>query len=298
MRRHLPRAEFLHELGLSEEVREKLQRISPATIDRVLAEERKKLEVKGISHTRPATGSLLSRIPVRTFAEQPAQPGYLQGDLVGHDGGDGSGEFCYTLNATDPYTGWCEPRAVMNKAGRWTTAALDRITELCPIPILGWHTDSGSEFINAHMKRYCEGGDILFTRSRFGKKNDNCHVEQKNDAVVRRWVGYLRYEGGEACELLNELYDSLRLLVNFFYPQCKLISKHRIGSKVRKNYDEPRTPYERVMECEQVGEQTKAALTEQMSRLNPLELQRRITTVSEHLLQLAGRDVGAKRRRT
>ena len=287
MRTHLARPEFLEELGLPDEVREKLQRISPATIDRLLAGERKKLAVKGSAHTTRAREAILSRIPVRTFADHPTKPGYLQADLVGHDGGDASGDFCYTLNSTDPVTGWCEPRALLNKAAKWTTQALRWVRFRCPVPIRGWHTDSGKEFINAHMERYCSGKQIEFTRCRFGKKNDNCHVEQKNDALIRRKVGYLRYEGEKECALLNELYDSLRLLSNFFIPQQKLIAKERIGSKVRKRYDEPRTPYERVMEHTEVSKTVKAHLRKQMQQLDPLDLQRRINEVHTRLINTA-----------
>ena len=290
MRTFLPHPEFLAELELEESVREKLQEISPATIDRLLAAERAALSPTGIAHTKPAHGAILQRVPVRTFAEQPREPGYFQVDLVGHDGGEAGGDHCYTLTSTDPATGWSEPRAVRNKAGRWTTEALEWIEAHSPIPVQGWHSDNGTEFLNAHMERHCEAGGFEFTRSRFYKKNDNCYAEQKNDAVVRRWVGYLRYEGEQHCALLNELYDTLRVLVNFFYPQRRLIEKQRIGSKVRKRYDTPKTPYQRVMACEVVDEQRKAALRAQMAELNPLTLQRQLTECSRRLLNAVRRN--------
>jgi len=290
LRTHLPHPQFLCELGLSSEVREKLQQISAATIDRLLSEERKRNKLKGTSHTKTAGGGILNRIPVRTFAEHPVQPGYFQADLVGHDGGDASGEYCYTLNTTDPATGWCEPRAVRNKAGKWTCEALDWIASHSPIAVHGWHTDNGTEFLNAHMERYCSDRRIDFTRSRIDKKNDNCHVEQKNAAVIRFWVGYLRYEGEQQCALLNELYAHLRLMFNFFYPQRKLIEKHRHGSKVTKRYDEPRSPYRRILESDYVQERTKEQLREQMDELNPLELTQRINEISQKLIAAASRE--------
>jgi hypothetical protein len=134
------------------------------------------------------------------------------------------------------------------------------------------------------MERYCEAAGLAFTRSRFYKKNDNCYAEQKNDAVVRRWVGYLRYEGESHCARLNELYDTLRLLVNFFYPQRKLIEKQRLGSKVHKRYDSPQTPYQRVMASEAIDERTKTTLQAQMAELDPLALQRQLTEHSQRLL--------------
>jgi hypothetical protein len=290
IRTHMHEPAFLAGLALSTRVREKLQLMSPATIDRLLAGARSRLKPYGISHTRPAHGAILAQVPIRTFTEHPAEPGYFQADLVGHDGGEASGEFCYTLTATDPATGWSEPRAVPNKAGKWTVEALDWISLQVPVPVYGWHTDNGSEFLNGHMMRYCRARDIYLSRSRFHKKNDNCYVEQKNDAVVRRWVGYLRYEGEQHCRLLNELYDTLRLLVNFFYPQRKLIEKQRVGSSVRKRYDTPRTPYQRVLESEVIDKETKSALRAQMAELDLLELQRRLNACSQRLLSAVERN--------
>lgn len=277
----------LDEFGFTEEVREKLATISAATLDRLLVDERKKNRIRGNTHTRRASPAMLSLVPVRTFAEQPSEPGYFQADLVGHDGGDARGEFCYTLNCTDPATGWVEPRAVQNKAGKWTTEALKWIHTNCPLEIRGWHTDSGTEFLNAHMQRFCSDQSIEFTRSRFYRKNDNCHIEQKNNAVIRHTVGYLRYEGADACEILNEVYDSLRLLVNFFYPSAKLIEKTRRGSQVHKRYDTPKTPYQRVLENTHIEATVKQQLRDRLAELNPVTLQRRIAEGTEKLLQIA-----------
>lgn len=287
MRAVLASEEFRQAMGLSETIRGKLMSISASTVDRLLREERQRAALKGMSHTRRVAGPILRRIPVQTYAEQPGEPGFFQVDLVGHEGGEAQGEFCYTLNATDPATQWCEPRAVKNKAGRWTTEALEWIQENCPVPLRGWHTDCGSEFLNAHMERYCREHDIVFTRSRFGKKNDNCWVEQKNDAVVRNAVGYLRYEGEVACLLLNELYDALRILVNFFYPSQKLLKKQRIGSKVKKRYDTPKTPYQRLIDSGVLDEQAKERLRSQMRRASPLELRRKVNEKTQQLLKLA-----------
>jgi len=280
----------LDEFSFSKEVRKKLGCISAASIDRLLIEERKKDTVRGTCHTRAASAKILARIPVRTFSEQPGEPGHFQADLVGHDGGDARGDFCYTLNATDPATGWIEPRALQNKAGKWSTDALRWINEHSPIPVSGWHTDSGTEFINAHMERFCREQCIEFTRSRFYKKNDNCYVEQKNNSVIRATVGYLRYEGPQACRILNEIYDSLRLLVNFFHPSAKLTQKTRNGSKVSKRYDTPKTPYQRVLDSDAVSPEVKQTLRRQLAELNPLELQREIARGSEKLLRMVEGD--------
>ncbi len=194
------------ELTVAPAVRRKLMSISPATIDRVLAPDRKRLQVKGRSGTKP--GSLLkAQIPIRTFAEwDEAEPGFCEIDLVAHDGGNPRGEFCHTLNLTDIATGWTEAAAVKNRAQRWVFEALVDIQARLPFPLRGIDSDNGSEFINDQLFRYCNENEITFTRTRPYRKNDNCFVEQKNWTVVRQSVGYGRFEGEEAVAVLNELY--------------------------------------------------------------------------------------------
>ena len=168
------------ELEVAPEVRSKLLRVSAATIDRLLAPERRLLQVRGRSGTKP--GSILkAQIPIRTFAEwDDRRPGFCEVDLVGHEGGDPSGEFCHTLNLTCVNTGWTEPRAIRTKAQRWVREAIEEIREQLPFPMLGLDSDNGSEFINVELYRWCEENAITFTRSRPARKNDNCYVEQKN----------------------------------------------------------------------------------------------------------------------
>jgi len=274
------------ELEVNPEVREKLLRISAATIDRLLAPERQRLRVKGRSGTKP--GSILKRqIPIRTFAEwNEARPGFCEMDLVAHDGGDGFGEFCQTLDLTCVATGWTECRAVKNKAQRWCFEALLDIEASLPFPLLGLDSDNGSEFINDQLFRYCAERRITFTRSRPYRKNDNCFVEQKNWPVVRQNVGYARYDTPEELEALNELYAHLRLYVNFFQPQMKLVSKTRRGAKVTKRFDQARTPYQRVLASPRVPDGAKGALSRTYLQLNPAELKRRISACQDRLLQI------------
>ena len=146
------------------------------------------------------------------------------------------------------------------------------------------NTDNGSEFLNAHLIRYCKQNHIEFTRSRPYRKNDNCFVEQKNNSVVRRYAGYLRYDTEEELKLLNELYRHLRLFVNFFQPSMKLIRKTRQGSKVKKTYDAPQTPYQRLLASVDVSEIVKQKLRMQFEELNPAELHRQINKVQMKLL--------------
>ncbi len=195
------------ELDIDDDTAAKLCAMSAATIDRRLAADRAKLAPRGRSHTKP--GSLLKdAIPVRTWAEwDDAAPGFVEIDLVGHDGGNASGEHAFTLTVTDIATGWTETRSVRNKAQKWVFAALEEIIEVFPFPIAGIDSDNGSEFINAHLLRYCEQQQITFTRSRPGNKNDGAHVEQKNWHVVRELVGYHRYDTAAELELLNQIWQ-------------------------------------------------------------------------------------------
>lgn len=274
------------ELQVSPEVRRKLLRVSAATIDRMLATERYRLRVRGRQGTKP--GRILKRqIPIRTFAEwDEARPGFCEMDLVAHDGGDAVGDFCQTLDLTCVATGWTECRAVKNKAQRWCFEALVDIEASLPFPLLGLDSDNGSEFINDQLFRYCAERRITFTRSRPYRKNDNCFVEQKNWPVVRQNVGYARYDTPEELKALNELYAHLRLYVNFFQPQMKLVSKTRRGAKVIKRFDKARTPYRRVLASPQVSEEVKCALTRTYLELNPAELKRQITACQSRLLEV------------
>jgi len=260
--------------------------MSAATIDRRLAGERARLRLKGRSGTKP--GSLLkSQIPIRTWADwNENKPGYVEIDCVGHEGGDPRGDFCQSLDVTDIATGWTEPRAVKNKAQRWVFAALLEISAAFPFPIRGIDSDNGSEFINAHLLRYCDQNKITFTRSRPGNKNDGAHIEQKNWSVVRQAVGYHRYDTAAELALLNQIYALVRLHVNFFSPQQKLISKTRIGAKVIKKYDTAQTPYQRVIASPHVTKKIKTTLTRQYRGLNPAQIRRDILALNDRLLEL------------
>lgn len=275
------------EIKLSKEVREKLLKISSATIDRLLAEEKKTLSAGSRSHTKPGT-LLKSQIPIRTFSEwDDARPGFVEIDLVAHDGGDAQGEYLFTLDVTDVCTGWTETMAVPNKSQVAVFDALLEIQKRLPFDLLGIDSDNGSEFINNHLLRYCQKEKITFTRARSYRKNDNCFVEQKNYSVVRRNVGYLRHETQQELELLNELYRHLRLYTNFFQPVMKLRSKERDGARVCKKYDVAQTPYRRVLASTQVEKKKKERLKGVYENLNPAHLKREITRLQNELLDLA-----------
>ena len=283
----LGRLEYFGELKVELEVRAKLLRISAATIDRLLRAERRKHELRGRGRTKPGT-LLKKQIPLRTFSEwNEQQPGFVEIDLVGHDGGLLQGEFLYTLDMTDVYSGWTEVQAVQNKAQVWVFAALKQLRARLPFPLQGIDSDNGSEFINADLLQYCQQERLTFTRSRPYRKNDNCYVEQKNYTMVRRHVGYQRLVGPQQLALVNELYEHLRLYANYFQPLMKLKSKERQGSQVKKTYDVAQTPYQRLQHSDHLSAASKRRLKAEYAALNPAELKRKIERLQEKLLQLA-----------
>jgi len=277
------------ELQVSRGVREKLARISASSIDRLLKPERLKMQVKGRSGTKPGT-LLKHQIPVRTYADwNEQQPGFLEIDLVGHDGGSAQGEYCQILDATDIHTGWSEQIAVPNKAQKWVFEAIQEIRSRMPFCMLGLDSDNGSEFINNHLTAYCQEQEITFTRGRVGRKNDNCYVEQKNWSIVRRFSGYERYEGSDACQCLNALYEVVREYVNFFMPSMKLREKVREGARVTKRYERAQTPYQRVLASNQISSKTKNKLRRRYAALNPAVLKREIEALQGALRHQATR---------
>jgi len=283
----IPKLEAHGEILLEESVREKLFRISRATIDRLLSKERKRMRLKPRAKTKPGT-LLKKQIPIRTHAGwKEDEPGFLEIDLISHDGGYAKGEFAYTLVMTDIKTQWTEVIPVRNRAQRWTLEAMKEAMERFPFRIKGIDTDNDSAFINKYLLEWTREEVIIFTRSRPYWKNDNCHVEQKNWSIGRRYLGYLRYDTEEALEVIKEIGELLSLYVNYFQPSMKLVRKERIGSKVRKEYDEPKTPYERVLESPEIEEGTKEKLRARYEELNPAELHRRIKDLQERLFRLA-----------
>jgi len=291
----VPILERYKEIELDRIVREKLSKISAATIDRILAPERKKRSLRQRTRTKPGT-LLKHQIPVRTFSEWDEQrPGFVEIDLVGHEGGEPGGEYVQTLDMTDVCTGWTETQAVKNKARVWVFEALKEIRRRLPFRLLGIDSDNGSEFINSHLYGYCEQEKITFTRARAYRKNDNCYVEQKNYSVVRRAVGYNRYDTPQQLRLLNQLYSHLRLYTNYFQPVMKLKEKIRMGSKVKKRYDQPRTPYHRVLESPLVEKEHKKKLNQEYAKLNPAELRRQISSLQIKLRKLTAKENLKKR---
>jgi len=274
------------ELEVTDETAAALVTMSAATIDRRLAADRAKMVLKGRSHTKP--GSLLKdAIPIRTWAQwDDAVPGFVEIDLVGHEGGNAVGEHCYTLTVTDIATGWTENRSVRNKARKWVIAALEDVASIMPFPVIGVDSDNGSEFINHHLLDWCEHRKITFTRSRPGNCNDGAHVEQKNWAIVRTVVGYHRYDTPAELALLNEMWILQSQMTNYFLAQQKLISKVRDGAKVTKKYDTATTPHRRAERHDAVSVEDKTILADTYQGLNPAAVQRHIQALTCQLLTL------------
>ena len=271
------------ELTLTDAEAALLIRMSAATIDRKLAPERVKLTQRGRSYTKP--GSVLkSQIPVRTWAEwDDAVPGFVEIDLVGHEGGVASGQFCFTLTVTDIATGWTVDRSVPNKAQKWVFAALQYALGRFPFPVLGIDSDNGSEFINDYLLAYCHAQQITFTRSRPGNKNDGAHVEQKNWARVRELVGDYRYDTAAELEKLNQIWELDALFTNYLLSQQKLVSKERHGAKVVKKHDAALTPHQRAITDPGPGKRPVIAMNAQIKRLKPAALSRQILALTGEL---------------
>jgi hypothetical protein len=275
------------ELALDVPTRQLLLALSPATADRLLAPARRAALTRGRTTTKP--GSLLKhQIPIRTFADwDDAMPGFLEIDLVGHGGESTSGEYLHSLVLTDIATQWTECVALPNRGEAAVCTAIAATRALLPVPLLGLDSDNGGEFINHLLFRYCGREKITFTRCRPYKKNDPCHVEQKNYTLVRQVVGYDRYEGADAYAALVALYVPLRLYTNYFQPSVRLVAKTREGAKVRKRYDDAQTPYQRLLAAPQVKEGVKCGLRAEYWMLNPAALRREIEAAQETLWRLA-----------
>ena len=258
-------------INLSIETKNKLLSISSATVDRILKLEHKKNK-KNVSTTR-CGGILKKQIKIRTFSDwNEIIPGFIEADLVAHCGDTVSGSFLNTLVLTDIVSGWTEFMPLLCKSEANVISGLKIAKEIFPFTILGLDTDGGSEFINYGLLKFCEAEKITFTRSRPYRSNDQAHVEEKNGSIVRRLVGYDRYEGIDALHKLTKLYSVLRLYVNFFQPSMKLCSKERQGARIIKKYEQAQTPYQRLVNSSYKSEEKIAILMEQYKHLDPIKL--------------------------
>jgi hypothetical protein len=272
---------------LSPPLEAQLLRLSARQMDRRLAPYRRPGRTGRYGGTKP--GALLKHhIPLRTDRWDVTVPGFTEIDLVAHGGDSGDGEFAHSLNLTDIHTTWVETRAVLGRGQHAVQAALEEMRQTLPFALQGIDSDNGSEFINAHLLRYCQGHGIQFTRGRPYKKDDNAHIEQKNWTHVRKLLGYVRYDSLMAHDAMNALYrQELRLFQNLFLPSVKLVRKVRVGARIRRVYDRPQTPFERVQACPEADPAKVAELAALRAQLDPFALAEAIEDKLARLYALA-----------
>jgi hypothetical protein len=274
-------------LRLRPGVERHLLAISPRQMDRRLAPHRRPLLQRLYGRTKPGT-LLKHHIPLKTDRWEVTVPGFTEIDLVAHCGSLGEGEFVHSLNVTDIHTTWVETAAVLGKSQVAVQRALAELREALPFRLRGIDSDNGSEFINQHLWDYCQAQEIQFTRGRPYKKDDNAHIEQKNWTHVRKLLGYVRYDTPAAQAAIHHLYrGNLRLLQNLFLPSVKLLRKERVGARVRRRYDAPRTPLDRVLACSELRPEVAAQLQRLRDRLDPFALARTIEQQLERIYALA-----------
>jgi hypothetical protein len=249
-----------------------LRRISPATIDRHLADTKHRLRRKTYGTTKPGT-LLKSMIPIQTEAWDVRRPGYLETDTVAHCGTSAEGLFVSTVDTIDFDTTWSERRAILGKGQEAVVGAMTEIEKALPFRLRGLDSDSGGEFINEQLLRFCQARKMRFTRSRPYKKNDNAHIEQKNWTHVRKIFGYARFDSERARDAMNDLYgNELRLFQNVFQPSVKLLKKVRRGAKITRIYDQPKTPWQRVLVSKYADPQKVKELQRHILGLDPFKL--------------------------
>jgi hypothetical protein len=281
----LPALERHEHLRVDPAIRAKLTAISAATVDRLLREVRA-ASSRGRAGRAPT--ALRRSVPIRTFADwDDPPPGYMEMDLVAHSGETAAGSYVHTLSLTDLFSGWTECVPLLVRDSALVIEAAEALRGSLPFMLRGLDVDNGSEFLNDALVRYCATHDIEFTRSRPYHKNDQAWIEQKNGAVVRRLVGYRRFEGMAAVEAFSRLYAASRLFVNFFQPSFKLKEKRRLGSRVVKRYHAPETPCGRLLASSAISEQVKSQLRDIAGTLDPLQLLDEIRRMQSHLALLS-----------
>lgn len=271
-------------LNLEKTIRAQVLAMSAATMDRLLRDTK---AVTGANKARRVLPALRRLVPVRTFADwKDPRPGSMAMDLVAHCGGVIRGSFVHTLTLTDIPSGWTECTPLLMRESTLVVEALEQVRIALPFPLLALDIDNGGEFLNETLVRYCTDHGIELTRSRPYRKNDQAWVEQKNGSVVRRLIGYRRFEGIAAVQTLARLFAASRLFVNFFQPSFKLMEKSRDGARVSKRYHPPQTPCERLLGNEAIPDAMKAKLRGVAESLDPLQLLEEIRAMQKHLIAL------------
>jgi hypothetical protein len=279
---------FYEKFIIPDDILDKLQKISPATIDRLMASDRAKCNKIGLATTKP--GSIIKkRIPIKTNQWDETVPGFLEADTVAHCGNSMAGMFVFTLGCVDIATGWTEQRAVWGKGETGVKDAMENIETALPFPILGFDCDNGSEFLNWHLIKFFTDRKrpVQFTRARPYHKNDNAHIENKNWTNVRQYLGYERFEDARLVQLLNDLFlNEWTDFFNFFIPSVKLTSKKRVGSKIIKKHDSAFTPYHRLINSKHTEPQTIERLKTKYETLNPFQIKDNMNKKIKRIMEL------------
>src|SRR6266700_2492191 len=220
-------------LGLTSQVQEQLATISRATVARILSRHSSKvrrLPQKGAERANAATkGVPMGRIPWDI-----AEPGHFEVDLVYHSGESTAGVHGHTIQLIDVLTGWSERTAVLGRGQQAMEGGFEHILARLPFAVKELHPDNGSEFFNHHLVRYWKDkvSGVQLSRSRPWHKNDNRLVEQKNDTLVRQYLGDLRLDTPEQIAALNAIFEQMWLYYNLFQPVLHLAEKQVISNPV------------------------------------------------------------------
>ncbi|MGH3562901.1 MAG: integrase catalytic domain-containing protein, partial [Mycobacterium sp.] len=265
-----------------------LKAMSAATVDRYLKPARDRMRIKGISTTKPSP-LLRNSIAIRTCSDEaPTTPGVIEADTVAHCGPTLIGEFARTLTMTDLVIGWTENHSIRNNAAKWITDGIEELQQRFPFPLVIFDSDCGGEFINHEVVGWLQARDIAQTRSRPYQKNDQAHVESKNNHVVRKHAFYWRYDTPEELELLNRLWELVSLRLNFFTPTKKAIGYTTTAAgRRRRVYDKPATPWQRLKSSGVLDTQQLSDAAARIEGVNPADLTRQINAIQMQLLDLA-----------
>ena len=271
--------EWLTSYVCSELVKINLKKMSPTLMDEYLRATRLEYLRKVNSGTIPAKNHIKKLIRLRDPSVRYTEPGFIESDTVLHCGHYIWGTYGHTVSVTDLYSGWTDGGGIYGKNAELVVRVLKVLSSRLPFAMRSLFFDNGIEFINHLLvQEFKDAKGIDVARGRSGKSNDQCHIEQKNNTFVRSIFGHVRIEDPTLIPLMNEIYEVWGKLHNYFMPQMKLISKDRVGSKVKKKYDKPKTPYQRLMECETYPEEQKEKLRQIKATLNPFELQAQLQT--------------------
>jgi hypothetical protein len=260
---------------------------SVATIKRRIDSFERIKKGGGRGTTKPS--HLKEIIPIRRGPWQNPPPGKGEVDTVAHCGYTLSGAFCYTVQYTDIATVWMCLAGQWNKGEEETRRSIERVRDHLPFPLRGIDPDSGSEFINWHLKEWCDIQGIEMTRTRPYMKNDHARIEQKNYTNIRHVVGYTRFDDPRHVDILNELYDTLEDYINFFVPSMVCVKKERIGSRHIRRYDRAQTAYQRALAHPDIDLEVKEKLRQKYVTLNPLILRRKCDRILKKLFKIKTR---------